>query len=72
MKHHCEFTDKSGWTLVEIARGVKRTYCEVGANCVKECPYSYKPTSAELMYVGMAFSDELPEMPTTIPAAEGK
>jgi hypothetical protein len=41
----CGFSDQTehGYECVDIFYSAKqdRHYCEVGHNCVKECPYSY-------------------------------
>jgi hypothetical protein len=35
--HNCQYTDESGWGVVEVVRG----FCEVGQDCVKSCPFSF-------------------------------
>lgn len=52
--HQCQFSDLTphGYECVDILATESGQYCEVGENCIKECPFSYVPTKkieAEIM-----------------------
>ncbi len=38
--HQCQFSDQTreGYECVDVIDN----FCEIGLNCVKECPYSYE------------------------------
>jgi hypothetical protein len=47
MAHTCQFANETAHGFVNVMVNYELSLCEVGAGCLKKCPFSYTPTDVK-------------------------